>query len=616
MSLDKIKKQKIYTHTQLDPRDADRIQALMESAYSDLMEGYQGNRAHIGKERMRFAAEQFANRCRIAKTMGTVPLNEDANIFGKAFPTMKNLFESTSHPGNIVGMGNVTNPMEGNAVPGGMWNSNYRAGSGDIPTYAFGLQSQLAMHCIGFDLLPTISVDTPKVVVQFIDTVYGGGTFDDAENLPSFIEISCPLFIRKWIMDKKLKRSVSKLVIAAKTNEAIEVRFVMGSTIRAAVTVEVLSTGTLAGTAYTKNNNYSVKQVIDIINKAYEASSSDKGSVLVSVDGGTTYATAETVDGMFGIDYASATRTNIAEAASNDNSLGGMSRAQHAKGPKHKLNVKMLDKQLEMVGIEIEADTDNIQIKDMASAGINVIAYLYSGVQNQLVQTIDEVILNHLYALGVQHAVNAYESQGINYSLYIGNPANPTLAMSNVDVTFENMLGEDCRSRMGNLDNVLVSAAYENQLTHGQRLYSRLLVISEFISYDNRQGAADFVVVPGELCACLKKQSTFTTTPVANTLSQSPELHYSGTIYDTISVYKNPRIGFNDPRILFGRRGTEYDSGAKFLAYDLASSRQTIAEDTMSDKIRVWSRFAIADIGFYPELNYYTGVFVNDYKWT
>ena len=611
MGLDKIERQRIYKHTELNQKDADRVKPLMESAFAGELSSYNhGNRKHIADERMRFASEQFANRCRIAKNMGMHPLNEDANIFGNAFPQLKNLFESISMPGNIIGMGEVTNPMEGNAVPGGMWNPGYKPGSGDIPSYVFGLQSQIALHCIGFDLMPTIAVDTPKVVVSYVDTVYGGGTFDDAENLPSFVEISSGLFKRSWLKENKLRRAVSKVVIATSDGaSAVELLFILGSTIKAAITVEVLSTGKITGTTYTEENTKSVKEVIDAVN------ADSSSNVYISVDGGAAFTKKEAV-GNVGIDYASATRTNIAEAASNDNSLGGMSRAQHEKGPKHKLNVIMMDKQLEMVGLEIEADTSNIQIKDMAAAGINVIAHLYSGVQNQLVQSLDEVILDHLYKLGVTHAANVYESQGINYSLFIGKPSENEKAFKDVDTDFYDILGNDVRGRMGAIPNALVSSSYENQMTHGERLYSRLLVILEFVSYQNRIGAPDFIVASGELCACLKKQSTFSVCPVATTLASNPELHYTGTIFETVSVYKNPKIPFNDCRILFGRRGNDTDPGAKFLAYDLAASRQTIAEGTLAEKIRVWSRFAIADIGFYPELNYYTAVFINSFQWT
>lgn len=616
MSLDKIQRNRIYKHTDLDQRDADRFRPLMESAFADELKAYKhGNRQHIADERMRFASEQFANRVRVAKNMGVSPLNEDAQIFSNLGSGVKALFESYSDPSNIIGLGNVANPMNGTDVPGGMWNTGYKPGSGDVPSYVFGLQSQLALHCIGFDLMPTIAVDTPKVVISYVDTVYGGGTFDNPDSLPSFVEISSALFKRSWIKEKALKRAISKVVVADGEGNAIELLFILGSTIKAALTVEVLNTGTFDGTTltpYAAGKEQTVKTIVDAINKA------GAGKVYVGTvaeDGTVTYGTEETIESV-GVDYASAIRTNIAEAASNDNSLGGMSRAQHEKGPKHKLNVIMMDRQLEAVGIEIEADTSNIQIKDMAASGINVIAHLYSGVQNQLVQTLDEIILDHLYKLGVTHAVNVYESQGINYSLFIGKPEDESLAFTDVDVEFKDMLGNDVRGRMGNIPNAIVSSSYENQMTHGERLYARILVILEFIAYQNRIGAPDFIVVPGELGATLKKQSTYSACPVSTTLSSNPELHYTGTIFDTVSVYKNPRIAFNDPRILFGRRGNDTDPGAKFLGYDLASSRQTISENTMAEKIRVWSRFAIADIGFYPELNYYVACMINSFQWT
>jgi hypothetical protein len=617
-----IKRNRIYKHTELDQREADRFKPLMESAFKDEFARYD-NRPDIKAERLRFVTEQYANRLRIAKNMGVSPLYEDANIFGHIAPSLKNLFESVSTPGNVIGMGNVQNPMNMTDVDGGMWNPGYKPGTGDVPSYVFGLQNHLALHCIGFDLIPSIAVDTPKIVISYVDTVYGGGTFDDKDNLPSYVEISSDLFTRSWIKAQKLKRGVSEIILIADTasgKKALKVRFIVGSTVKAALTVEVLATGvattlpvdsTTTG-VFNWNNEYTVKEIIDTFLDttkncvvAVNAESTTVADVYVS----------SAVTDMY-INYASATRTNIAEAASNDNSLGGMNRKQQEKGPKHKLNVITMDKQLEMVGLEIEADTSNIQIKDMAAQGVNVISYLYTGVQNQLVQSLDEVILDHLYKLGATHALNAYKSQGINYSLYIDKPSVTEESFYNLcPVEFYDMSGRDVRNDMGNVANCIISSSYENQMTHGERLYSRILLIAEFVGQQNRIAAPDFLVAAGEICATLKKQAKFVTCPSANTLTSNPELHYTGTIFDTINVYKNPKVDFDDPRILMGRRGNDKDPGAKFLGYDLASSRQIVAEQTMAEKIRVWSRFNIADVGFYPELNYYTWIAVNKYQW-
>lgn len=602
------KKQPIYQHKFPEvERMGKALAPLMESAFASEFARY-NDRPELKAERLKFASEQYANRCRVAKAMNTTPLNEDARIFSELGDgSLKNLFESFAMPGNVIGMGEVVNADASNQHQGGIWNPSYKAGSGDIPSYVFGLQSHIALHCIGFDLIPTIAVDTPKVMINFVDTVYGGGTFDDAENLPSFIEVGAPLFTRQWLKQLGMKRATSKVVIADKDGNAVELLFIVASTIKTAITVEVLSTGKMASGTYTKDNTLTVKEVADGINEA------TGGKVYMSVNG-TTYDDSTNLTNVT-LNYASATRTNIAEAASNNNSFGGMTRAQQEKGPKHKLNVISFDKQLEMVGLEIEADTSNIQIKDMAAQGINVIAHLYTGVQNQLVQSLDEVILDHLYRMGVEHAVNAYQSQGENWNLYIAAPSKTEKTFTSIDVEFKNMLNEDVRSKMGAITNSIQSSGYENMNTHADRLYARILVAAEFIGQDNRIAPPDFLVAGGRLLACLKKNAQFSTCPHPTTLSNNPELNYTGTIFETISVYKNPRIDFSDPRILLGRRGNDTDPGSKFLAYDLAASRQIIAEGTMAEKIRVWSRFAIADVGFYPELNYLTFVAINEYGW-
>jgi hypothetical protein len=603
----------IYKHTHVDPNMVKKFTPLFESTFKTELGAYTGARSAIGKEKIAFLASQYANRVRVSEVAGEKPLFEDAKIFGN-LGQLKNLFESVSTPSNIIGMGNVAN--SGSPMDGGMWNPNYQAGSGDIPSYVFGLQSHIALHCVGFDLLPTIPVDTPKVVINFIDTVYGGGSLDDANNQADYLEFASPTFTRAFIKDKDLVRGVSLVTLVTSTatkngtaQPAIQCRFVVGSTVTASLTMEVLATGTFNETTnvFVATNDISVKSVTDTMTGIGATGGS------YSIDGGVTVLVGAKVTPK----YASATRTNIIEASTNNNSRSGMRRAQMEKGATHKLNVISLDKTLEMVGLEIDADTSNIQIKDMAAQGVNVIARLYNGVQNQLVQSLDEVIMDRLYALGVEHAKGAFASQDINHSLYIDAPANATKSMTSIlnGAPFVDMLGNDVSVLMGNVTNSLVSASYENQATHADRLYSRILLISEFVGQQNRIGCPDFIVVGGEIASCLKKNSKYAVNPTQNTLLQSPELAYNGTLYDTINVYKNPRIDFNDPRILMGRRGNDTDPGCKFLAYDLASSRQAIVEGTMAEKIRVWSRFALAEVGFFPELNYYTAVAYNGFKW-
>jgi hypothetical protein len=616
-----LDRKSIYKHDQLEEKVAGKFKPLIENAFRTELSRYEGSpkasgRDNIAKERISFAANQYANRARVSEMVGEKPLFEDSQIF-KGIGNLSKFFESASE--SITGMGEFSSPGVSTSLTGGIWNPGYKPGSGDIPSYIFGLQNHIALNCIGFDLMPVIATDTPVVRVQYVDTVYGGGTFDRLGYNPSYMEIVCYLFTYSFIKTKALERATSEVVIRANDGKALKVRFMLGSLVHPAMTVEVLATGTstieTSTITYTWDNSVTIKAVIDAVNLETGArvwAGAGTGDTITDNTDGTAIDHAKAA---LTIGYASAVRTNIAEAASNNNSLGGMARAQQEKGPIHRLQVVTLDKQIEMVGLEIEANTTNIQIKDMAAVGVNVISHLYTGVQNQLIQSLDEVILTHLYRMGVQHAVNVYQSQGENFSLFISAPATTTKDMSAVDVVFQDMTGTDRRDDMGDITNSITSAGYENQTTHAERLYSRILEIVEFGSYQNRIGCYDFLVAGGTMCATLKKHASYSVCPSVTSMKTSPELQYAGTIFESVNVYKNPKIRFRDPRILFGRRGDDKDPGSKFLAYDLAASRQTIDPTTMAELIRVWSRFAIADIGFYPELNYYVGVFINDNNW-
>lgn len=616
-----LKRDRIYKHSHLNQADADRLRPLMESAFKDELSRYD-NRPALREEKLRFVTEQYANRCRVAQAMGESPLMEDAAIFGHLNPKLTKLFESVSDPSNIINMGNVANAMNATDVPGGHWNDGYKRGTGDLPSYVFGLQNHIALHCIGFDLLPTIAVDTPKPLVTYVDVVYGGGALDSTEAMPSYLEFESPIFTRQWIINKALKRGVTEIIFIADTasaKKAMKVRFYMGSTVHAAINAEVLATGTCttlpvrtasseAHGDYTWDNKVSVKDFVALVNDTTKAH-------VVTIEA------ADAADDVYesitklNAAYLSATRTNIAEAASNNNSLGGMSRAQMEKGPTHKLNVVTMDEQLDIVGLELEADTTNIQIKDMAAMGVNVISYLYTGVQNQLVQSLDEVILDHLYAMGTTAAINAYQSQGINHSLYIDNPTNTSYNVSTFPTELCDMLGNDRRGDFGTIPNSLISGTYENQQTHNDRLYRRFLLVAEYIDQQTRIAPADTLVASGNMCAAIKAQSSYQAAPVPTTMTMNPGMQYYGSIYGTINVYKNVKCDFNDSRVLIFRRGDDKDPGSKLLAYDLAASRQIVAERTMAEKIRVWSRFQIADIGFYPELNYYMMLAINPLGW-
>ena len=79
----------------------------------------------------------------------------------------------------------------------------------------------------------------------------------------------------------------------------------------------------------------------------------------------------------------------------------------------------------------------------------------------------------------------------------------------------------------------------------------------------------------------------------------------SGTLAG-LKVYVDPYMTWEDTRVCVGRKGNGNEPGVVFMPYILADTVSITAEGTMAPKMLVNSRYAIADAGFYPELQYYT----------
>lgn len=61
-----------------------------------------------------------------------------------------------------------------------------------------------------------------------------------------------------------------------------------------------------------------------------------------------------------------------------------------------------------------------------------------------------------------------------------------------------------------------------------------------------------------------------------------------------------------DTRVLVGRKGDKDEPGVVFCPYIMAEKIQLIAEGTGAPKVLLKSRYALVDVGWYPQLNYLT----------
>lgn len=519
-----------------------------------------------------------------------------------------------SSTANILGMGPAywgSDPGRGvGSLPGAFHHPEYQNGSGDVPSLIMGMALNVAAYCIGFDLLTTIAVDMPTAIFQFLDSVYAGGSFDgEAGEAPIYFQVSAKKLNGK--ADLWANVAYGDYVLfrptAGSGGAAVRTRYIGRSFVTGDLIVKFEDTGNFADDTYTKDNAKNLADTFEAIGEA----------VLVAKLG----ADGVTADGSYAgmtinnpkLDYVSAVREHIQGFSNNDGiTKHPMTREQLEKGTKNKLNLKLWSKTTEIKGIEVEADITRVQLRDLKAYGVDGMAMLYKAAQNQLIQDINDDIVEHLFALGVKNAAQLYSAQGINLNLYVAPAGSTGKALSDFGVKFVDPLGNDRTAEFGVIANNETNSAAENQGTRQRRLSSKIIAASAVIATVGRYGEGDVCVVNPQIATALKDCANFVVYPLENTIGRTGDLHFIGTI-GNIKVYSNPKMLWNDTRVLVAMKGTEETPGSKILCYDLAQSVEIIAESTMAPKICISSRYEIIDAGFYPESQYMTFLVNTDF---
>lgn len=535
-------------------------------------------------------------------------------IDGPVNESERRLFESygfATPEGSAGGMGPSafpSSPGSGNGLgPNAFYKPGYQAGSGDLPSLIMGMAMNVAAYTIGFDLIATIPVDLPTAFYQFLDSVYGGGNNASASNLPSYLELKADEVTSAFPWSTYTYGQYVFIGKAAKADgKVILGKFINRSFATGGFIFQVISTGTSTSAVYTAGTTDSITAVLDSYTSTGMAIV--PGSTATAMDG-----TATAVNNVK-MNLVSSIREHIAGASHHDGiTKTGMSREELEKGTKSKLQLRLWSKSTEMRAEEILADITKVQLRDLRAYGVDGMAQLYKAAQNQLIQTINDEIIENMAQLGVLNHVQLNTSQSINLNLFVGPAGTANKAFTSFSLrTFVDPNGVDRKSVFGNIVNSESNSAAENLHTRQRKIYSRILAASGIIGTVGRYGEGDVCVVNTQISSALKDCSGFQTVPVANTIGNTSDLHFIGTI-DNIKVYKNPKWTYDDNRIIVARKGSEEDPGLKFLAYDLASSVEIIAEQTMAPKICVTSRYDIIPAGYYPELQYITFACHTDY---
>lgn len=516
-------------------------------------------------------------------------------------------------PANTLGMGNIAAPSgphgadgRGSSTaginPGAFFNQT--PGSGDIPVSTLPMALNVALMTIGLELVPTIPTKGPWALLSYMDFPYAGGKMgrrneiagldgvgEGRENKPMYFKVLLPgTAIAKLRKHTELKEDA--LVVFETAAGKVQGLFKAYGRMDGGLLVQVID-------AKKDDTNIS-------INEAFSGA-----------DGLTTFTAAGTdVMDEFTTDEKKAVSVDFAQTMVDfidgfANFATGkkepMTRAENETGTGNTIGLRLFSKWITVGSYEVTGTVTRQQLQDLPLYGVNAVSKIMEAMQNEITQSINARIIEHVFRLGVTNALNLKNYQGVDLNLYMGTKDSTMAALSGKIKEYKDIFGNDLINSWGTIKNSEVNTSAENLHTRQRRIASRVLAASNLIQVTNRRGPATWVVTNTQIVTALQDCAQYVVAPMQNTFTQSvtANLYKAGTIAG-LQVYVDPYMDWDDTRICVGRKGSGNEPGVVFMPYILADQLQIISEGTMAPKMLVNSRYAIADIGFFPEKSYYT----------
>ena len=247
---------------------------------------------------------------------------------------------------------------------------------------------------------------------------------------------------------------------------------------------------------------------------------------------------------------------------------------------------KVSSKTVAVGTIEVSTALRRTEIEDIkANTGMDIVQKMESILVNELSQTISRQIVDRLFSLGTTNRSTSPVQTGLGVTT-IGNTASSIFDLNTAYAS---------------------STIVGGETTHAvqRKLITKMVHASNYIATEGRVGPAQFAVTNGGLAAALMDIAGYTINPVKSKISGQGQLYPVGQIGD-ISIYVDPYMKYNDNRILLGRKNNPDQPGLIFIPYLMAQSISVISEATFAPRMLLRSRYAIADVGFFPEKQYMT----------
>jgi len=520
-----------------------------------------------------------------------------------------------------AGMGTVVAPSP-NALPGNLNLGNVigtnGVGSGDLGQNLLPVAMKIAAQTIGLDLVAVKPSPGPKIDLLYIDFQYDDLDMTGNIGRPQVFKITAGtgLAAAQTALEAKVTAASGRLTSGGIQGARIFCSIGTASTISGGpvsgtfpateAAIDALATGRAGQVeflgfsrvdgypmfkAYRQSNavsgahtvSYSMAPyVFDTKLNTFNATSSITAQITLI---GTYSVTTTTVDLVSALeDHLPGFSANwTANSASGDYPMSRQTDDQTYSGV---IGPKVSSKSIQVGTVEVSTALRRTEIEDIkANTGMDIVQKMESILVNELSQTISRQIVAKIFELGDRNRLTS--------------PLQTGLGVTSISTT---------ASSIFDLNTIYAgSAIVGGETTHAvqRKLITKMVHASNYIATEGRVGPAQFAVTNGGLAASLMDIAGYTINPIKSKITGQGQLYPVGQIGD-ISIYVDPYMKYNDNRIVVGRKNNPDQPGLIFIPYLMAQSISVISEATFAPRMLLRSRYAIADVGFFPEKQYMT----------
>ena len=522
---------------------------------------------------------------------------------------------------NVAGMGNVLAAQPGTYAGGTLASTGYASGnigSGDVGQNLLPVAMKIAAQTIGLDLVAVKPTPGPKIDLLYIDFQYDDTKLGASDERPQVFKLN--------LGTADLKDATLAIRTALATGGVSEVTGGLSggrlfATIATSSTAFYKTAGTFSATdAAVVSNRENIVEFLGFsridgfpIFRAFRQANTAHTAVTSAVTNWSFDQTRNTFSPIIAMNLqithignyllvgtgATAPKIELVSALEDhipgfSTNFGGvpanaaqgsypMSREEDDNTYSGVIGPKISSKTIAVGTIEVSSALRRTEIEDIkANTGMDIVQKMESILVNELSQTISKQIVAKIFEMGSLNRNSAPLASG---KTQVGTTA----------------------STIFDLDTAYVNGMNGGETTHAvqRKLITKIAHASNFIATEGRVGPAQYLVTNGGLAAALQDIAGYTVNPVKSKLNGQGQLYPVGSIGD-IAIYVDPYMKYNDNRIVLGRKNNPDQPGIIFVPYLMAQSISVISEATFAPRMLLRSRYAVAEVGWFPQKQFMT----------